>query len=203
MATRLAGLSGATMLAVALASTAFGQAAEIPPGDSFRKGNSEIGLVLGAGSAMDIWGGLPDSEFLALGVRVSHVVSDPFASGVLRGNFVVSGELSPLYLFHEDLGTTYAGSAALVFRHYFAPGKRLRPFLSAGGGVVYSNGRIPRDISRVNFTPQGGGGVSVTVRHGTVFSAEYRIHHMSDGVMTDYNPGANSNVLLAGVTWIH
>ncbi|WP_239489796.1 acyloxyacyl hydrolase [Luteitalea sp. TBR-22] len=186
-----------------LVPSAAGEESDRPTGDAFRKGNSEFGLLLGAGAAMDVWGGLPDSEFIAFGVRLSHVLTDPVAPGILRGNFVISAELSPLYLFHDAASTRYAGSAALVFRHYFSPGSTVRPFLSAGAGVVYSSGRIPRDISNINFTPQGGGGIAVSIHSRGVFSVEYRIHHMSDGVLTEYNPGANSNALVAALTWIH
>jgi hypothetical protein len=33
----------------------------------------------------------------------------------------------------------------------------MRPLFSASGGIVLSAAPIPRDISRVNLTPQGGG----------------------------------------------
>jgi hypothetical protein len=78
----------------------------------------------------------------------------------------------------------------------------MRPFISAGGGIVLSARPIPRDISNVNFTPQGGGGLAVTLGGGTVFSVEYRIHHMSDGVLTEFNPGVNSSEFLVGISWI-
>ena len=72
----------------------------------------------------------------------------------------------------------------------------------AGAGIVFSARPIPRDISRVNFTPQGGGGIAVPVRNGALLSIEYRIHHMSDWVLTPYNPGANSSEIQFGITWI-
>ena len=152
---------------------------------------------------MDVWGGLPDSEFLSLGLRLSHVVTGPIAAGPCRGNLLISAELAPIMVFHEELDTTYAFSAEGILRYYFAPGARVRPFISAGGGIVLSANPIPRNISGLNFTPQGGGGLAVTLRSGTVFSMEYRLHHMSDGVLTEYNPGVNSSKFLVGISWIH
>jgi hypothetical protein len=188
-------------LLVALAAPVFAQHTDQPPGDPFRKGETEYGLLAGIDSAMDIWAGLPESNFFSLGLRLSHVVTGPIFAGPCRGNLVLSAELNPLVIFHDDYGSTYAFSATPIIRYYFTPGARVRPFITAGVGVVLSAEPIPHDISRVNFTPQGGGGLAVTLRQGTVFSMEYRLHHMSDGILTTYNPGVNSNEFLVGISW--
>jgi opacity protein-like surface antigen len=151
---------------------------------------------------MNIWGGVPDSEFVSFGLRLSRVVTGPIAAGPCRGNLLISTEVNPFLMFREDHRTTYAFTGLLMLRYSFAPGARVRPFISAGGGIVLSAAPIPRDISRVNFAPQGGGGLAVTLRRGAVLSMEYRIHHMSDGVLTAYNPGVNSNEFLVGISWI-
>ena len=190
------------MLIAALSTAAFAQTTDQPE-EPFSKGQTEVGILVGVTSAMDIWGGLPDSETLAVGLRLGHVVTRPIFGGPCRGNLLISGEVNPLMVFHDDMGSTYAFSSTAMIRYYFAPGARTRPFISAGGGVVLSAGPIPRDISRVNFTPQGGGGLSVALSSGMVFTMEYRIHHMSDGVLTTYNPGVNSSVFLVGITWLH
>jgi len=188
-------------LLVVLAAPAFAQQTDQPPGDPFRKGETEWGLLAGIDSAMDIWAGLPDSEFWSLGLRLSHVVTGPIFAGPCRGNLVLSAEVNPLVIFHDDYGSTYAFSATGMMRYYFTPGARVRPFISAGGGIVLSAQPIPHDISRVNFTPQGGGGLAFSLRKGTVLSMEYRLHHMSDGILTTYNPGVNSSEFLLGISW--
>ncbi len=166
------------------------------------KGRTELGLLVGIGHAMDIWGGLPDSSFLTLGLDIGYVATPPIFGGPCRGNLVLGAELYPAIFFREPHKTTYAASGVAIMRYYFAPDSRVRPFISAGGGIVLSANPIPHDISRVNFTPQGGGGVSVALARGARFSVEYRIHHMSDGVLTDYNPGANSSEVQFGISWI-
>ena len=166
------------------------------------KGRTELGLLVGVGAAMDIWGGLPDSSFLTLGLDIGYVATPPIFGGPCRGNLVLGAELYPAIFFREPHKTTYAASGVAIMRYYFAPDSRVRPFISAGGGIVLSANPIPHDISRVNFTPQGGGGVSVALARGARFSVEYRIHHMSDGVLTNYNPGANSSEVQFGISWI-
>ena len=105
-------------------------------------------------------------------------------------------------VFHDDSGTAYAFSSMVMLRYYFAPNARVRPFISAGGGIVLSATPIPRDLSRVNFNPQGGGGLAIPLRGRAVLSIEYSLHHMSDGVLTEVNPGVNSNAFLVGVSWL-
>jgi opacity protein-like surface antigen len=185
-----------------LGATANAQGREQTDPSPIEKGRSELGLLVGVGHAMDIWGGLPDSEFVTVGLDVGYVATNPILGGPCRGNLVLGAELYPAIFFRETGRTTYGASAAAIMRYYFSPGARVRPFISAGGGVVVSANPIPRDISRVNFTPQGGGGVSIALRRGARLSMEYRIHHMSDGVLTDYNPGANSNEFQIGMSWI-
>jgi lipid A 3-O-deacylase len=115
---------------------------------------------------------------------------------------MLGAQVYPAIFFRETSRTTYAASVAPIVRYYFAPASRVRPFISAGIGVVVSARPIPRDISRINFTPQGGGGVSFALSRGALVSMEYRIHHMSDGVLTEYNPGANSNEVQIGISWM-
>ena len=115
--------------------------------------------------------------------------------------------------------TTLAGSAGIAgARQQERRAGQLQPAGGAGGRRRQPvrrrlrQQRHPQDharggghhlcISRVNFTPQGGGGVSVALASGARFSVEYRIHHMSDGVLTDYNPGANSSEVQVGISWI-
>ncbi len=199
---RLKSLFVSAILFVALSTSAAAQQTDPPPDGIFRKGQTELGLLAGVDFAMSIWGGLGDSEFLSLGFRLSHVVTGPIAAGPCRGNVVVSGEVNPLMVFHDDSGTAYAFSSMVMLRYYFAPNARVRPFISAGGGIVLSATPIPRDLSRVNFNPQGGGGLAIPLRGRAVLSMEYRLHHMSDGVLTEVNPGVNSNAFLVGVSWL-
>jgi lipid A 3-O-deacylase len=195
-------LSMITVAAVLVFATSAAAQSDATSAVPFSRGQTELGVLAGGGFAMDIWGGLPDSDFVTLGLRLGRVMTGPIGPGLLRGNFLVGGEFYPVILFREAQRTTYALSGALVFRHYFAPASKIRPFLSAGGGAVWSARPIPREISRVNFTPQGGAGLAIGLTPGALFSVEYRIHHMSDAQLTDYNPGANSNEFQISISWV-
>src|SRR4029453_8339885 len=118
------------------------------------KGRTELGLLIGVGHPVDIWAGLPDNGFLTLGLDVGYVATHPILGGPCRGNLVLGAELYPAIFFRETQRTTYGAPAVAIAPYYFAPDSRVRPFISAGGGVVVSANPIPRDISRVNFTPQ-------------------------------------------------
>jgi hypothetical protein len=190
------------LLVLFTATLSFGQEHATAP-QALSGGGTESGVIVAFGHAMDVWGGIPDNEFLDIGVRLGHVFAHPIGPGPLAGNFAITGELCPVILFREKSGTTYAFSAALILRHYFAPNARIRPFIDAGAGAVISSRPIPRDVSRVNFTPQGGGGVAMPLSQTAVLTVQYRIRHMSDWALTSYNPGANSNELQVGVSWIH
>lgn len=188
---------------LALAPSASGRPKDPSPDDPISTGRTEVGLLVGVASAMDVWGGLPDSEFVTLGVRLGRVLTGPIGPGSLRGNFLISLEMNPVIVFHEDRNTTYALSGALVFRHYFAAGSRFRPFFTFGGGMLFSADPIPHDISRVNFTPQAGSGLAIALHSGAVLSMEYRLHHMSNAIVSDPNPGANSSEFQIGMSWLH
>jgi len=196
-------LLGTATVILALAPSASGRSKDPSPEDPISKGRIEVGLLVGVAFAMELWGGLPDSEFVALGVRAGRVLTGPIGPGFLRGNFLVSVEVNPGIIFHEDRNTTYALSSGLIFRHYFAPGSRFRPFFTFGGGVLFSADPIPHDVSRVNFTPQGGGGLAIALPSGAVLSMEYRLHHMSNGTGSNLNPGANSSEFQIGMSWLH
>jgi opacity protein-like surface antigen len=194
---------GALFLIVALSASASAGQVDQASGDAtFRKGGTEIALLANVGYAMDLWGGLPDSQFLALGLRLGRIVTNPIFAGPCRGNFGISTDLSPAVFFHENRRNVYALSGAVLMRYYFAPSSRIHPFISAGGGMVLSAKPIPNDISRVNFTPLGGGGLAVALHGGPILSFEFRIHHMSNAVFSDYNPGANSGEFLIEVGWV-
>src|SRR6476619_5114261 len=85
------------------------------------KGRTELGLLVGIGHAMDIWGGLPDSSFLTLGLDIGYVATPPIFGGPCRGNLVLGAELYPAIFFREPHRTTYAASGVALMRYYFAP----------------------------------------------------------------------------------
>lgn len=77
---------------------------------------------------------------------------------------------------------------------------RLRPYVEAGIGVVYTDFRIPGQGLRWNFNPLFGVGVELPAAGRTAFVA-LRGHHVSNGGLHPDNTGINSIVLTAGACW--
>lgn len=166
---------------------------------ALEKGASEWGLLAGAGVAHPIWGGLGDRQFLALGGRLGRILTNPFGAGPLKGQLGVSLEVLPSFLMFEE-ETSYGASFTLLFRHYVITSSRWRPFISFGAGALFSTHPIPPGTTRVNFTPQLGAGVAFAHNARTLLFWEYRLHHISNAEIADYNPGINSSYLQFGVS---
>ena len=112
----------------------------------------------------------------------------------------VRGDQATLQLRRDR--TVYGGGADPVglqfnFRRY----RRLEPFLAVTGGFLYFAEQVPvTDSSRYNFTFSGGGGGEYRVgRHSVLFG--YRYHHISNKNTGIENPGIDSHILFAGVSF--
>ena len=60
--------------------------------------------------------------------------------------------------------------------------------------------KVPEATSRVNFTPQAGLGLAMAHSERTVFTVEYRYHHVSNANTAELNPGINSSSFHFGVS---
>lgn len=169
------------------------------PSSLIQKGDSELGLLAGGGIAHAIWGGRGDRQFVTLGGRLGRVLTGPVGPGLLKGNFEVSVELLPVFVMLQE-ETTYALSVTLLFRHYLAPGSRMKPFVSFGAGSLFSGKEIPPGTTSLNFTPQAGLGIAVFVKERLSYQLEYRIHHISNASLATPNPGVNSSYFQFGVS---
>lgn len=156
------------------------------------KGATEWGLVGGFGVAHPIWGGKAERQFALLGARLGKVVSGPVGPSFLKGNLTVSVEILPAIVMFQE-ATTYAVSATLLLRHYFAPRSLLKPFISVGAGPLVSVEPIPSGTTRLNFTPQAGLGVAIFHKRNLALLFEYRLHHISNASLATPNPGINSS----------
>jgi hypothetical protein len=103
------------------------------------------------------------------------------------------------YTFTQTCSTrwTYAGGASpLGQRINFVPHARLQPFFIGNAGFLISPREIPvNDSSRFNFTFEFGGGIEFFRDHHHSWSAEYRIHHISNAYIGTYNPGVDSQTI--------
>ena len=168
--------------------------------ETFRKGDTELGMLVAWGIAHDL-GGVGNRQFLAFGGRLGRILTRPSGPGFLRGNLEIAMELLPVFLMFQET-TVYGFSSTLLLRHYFSPHRRVRPFISLGAGALFSTDPIPPQGSSFTFTPQGGFGVAWFQRPGLGYLFEYRFHHISNGGFSLPNPGINSSTLNFGVSWL-
>lgn len=78
---------------------------------------------------------------------------------------------------------------------------RVRPYVEAGIGVVYTDFRIDGQGLRWNFNPVVGAGAEFPAAGGRAAFVALRGHHVSNGGLHPDNTGINSVVLTTGVLW--
>jgi opacity protein-like surface antigen len=105
-------------------------------------------------------------------------------------------------VLHNELGRrwTYApGITPVGFSVHLLPQHHLQTFLASTAGFNVS----PRDIpelrtSAFNFTFSFGGGVEWFRDHQRSWTVEYRVQHMSNKDLGDFNPGLDSQFVRVG-----
>ncbi|MFH1902233.1 MAG: acyloxyacyl hydrolase [Candidatus Omnitrophota bacterium] len=76
---------------------------------------------------------------------------------------------------------------------------RLRPYVEAGIGIIYTDFRVENQGLRFNFNPQLGIGVEFLSGSKPVFYTAIRTHHVSNGgLRRESNRGINSIVVIFG-----
>lgn len=92
---------------------------------------------------------------------------------------------------------TYAGGLSpLGQRVNLVPHRRIQPFIVGNAGFLVSPRDIPiGDSSRFNFTFEFGAGVEFFRDRRHSWSAEYRIHHLSNGYTGNNNPGIDNQIV--------
>jgi len=166
--------------------------------ETTRRGNLELGGLVAGGAALN-HGGIGHRQYLTFGAHLGRIVAEPSGPGFLRGDFEVAVEVLPVFLVFQET-TTYSFSSTLLFRHYFSPDRRVRPFVSFGAGILFSTDPVPPPGSNFNFTPQGGVGVAWLREPRLAYLFEYRYVHISDAGLSLPNPGINSTGVFFGMS---
>ncbi len=94
------------------------------------------------------------------------------------------------------------GVQPLGLRLLLRPNSRLKPFVQAGGGLMFSGKPIPvPESTRLNFTGDFGGGVMYRLSESKSISMGYRYFHISNMYLSQTNPGYNASVLYFGYSF--
>jgi len=132
----------------------------------------------------------------------SVIAPNPIQRTCTSGTFKIPGNPGsgfPGYTYTQTCGTrwTYAGGLSpLGQRINIAPRHRLQPFVVSNAGFLAATRDIPvNNSSRFNFTFEFGAGLELFHDHRHSWSAEYRIHHISNAYTGTNNPGIDNQIL--------
>ena len=128
------------------------------------------------------------------------VATDPIGASWYRGQITVGAEAA--FIQYTEPLTAYFTALTPTVKYVFLPGGRLRPYLEAGAGVVWTDlgGRIPEKGSQFNFNLQVGVGLSFLFTPTSSLNLSYRFQHVSNAGTAEPNQGIDAGVVLIGVS---
>ena len=160
--------------------------------------------------------GVADPERVGLGVTLgrSYDPSPTFGFGQLTGVAQYDYDRIAWHRAPERLKFKLEGSLGaasfegdqrllasfnMLAQHYLAPATdRIRPYMEAGIGLIYSDFQVNHQGLRFNFNPQAGVGCDIRTTAGPVYFSNLRLHHLSNGGLHHDNRGVNSVLLQVG-----
>ncbi|HVT44670.1 MAG TPA: acyloxyacyl hydrolase [Thermoanaerobaculia bacterium] len=102
--------------------------------------------------------------------------------------------------FTEPEQTVRSLGAALLYRHLFRDASaKIRPFIEASSGPMWSEERVPAATSHFNFLSTAGAGVIIRPwGENLPLVIGYRFGHISNAGIEDRNPGWNLSTIILG-----
>lgn len=105
------------------------------------------------------------------------------------------------FLAIDQQPRAYGAGFNLLLR--LALGKGIwQPALVGGIGMLVATDEVPPGESKFNWMPQVGVALRRRLDEQFSLSLEYRFHHISNGGLTQSNPGINTHLFLLGVSWL-
>lgn len=157
-----------------------------------------------AGGGVSVPGGTKDTQAINAGVRLGKVLTDDLGGSFVRGNFEWSADLIPLYYLWQPAPAKNAygeGFNPVNLKWNFTKSPRIVPFLELGGGVLFTNHKVPVNTSRVNFLTHGTLGFQFFNNDRRALTANVLYQHISNAGLTVPNPGINTIQFQVGVNW--
>jgi hypothetical protein len=88
------------------------------------------------------------------------------------------------------------------FRFVFMPKRRLKPYLQASAGFLFTRKPMPVPQSpSYNFSGDFGGGLMYSVNRRQTVNFGYRYFHISNMNIGEINPGYNANIFYVGYSF--
>ena len=163
------------------------------------RGAKEWGVFLGGGTG---FGKRSNTQMLFAGGRFGYVLTPDIFKGRMRGNIEYVFDALPLFAVFQPQNAFGAGFNPMILKYNFTSGKKMVPFVEAGGGVIFTNHDIPINTNSVNFTPQGGFGVHFLRKDKQAITFTGKYMHISNAGLDQRNSGVNASLqFVLGYTW--
>jgi opacity protein-like surface antigen len=94
-------------------------------------------------------------------------------------------------------GDAWGGTGTLLFRWHFVNEETWSLYADLGCGLIGTSAPVPAGGGSVNFTPQAGGGVSFAITPEVRLMLGVRWFHISNANTGETNPGRNSAMAYA------
>jgi lipid A 3-O-deacylase len=132
---------------------------------------------------------------------IAFVAFHPQMGWFVTDRLELYGEGSIL-LYHLPTFEVSAGILGLAGRHHFRKRGRFLPYVTLGGGLIWTSLEAPEIDRTFNFQVILGAGVRVRRASGPGILVEFRNHHISNAGTAGENLGVNAATLLVGLDWI-
>jgi lipid A 3-O-deacylase len=157
--------------------------------DRPEEGGHELQVWTGGGHST--FGGTKDTGVWNAGVRYGWILTAPHGPGFLNGRFEFAVDAVPGFVVFQRANTAFgAGINPVVFKWIFSSRGGVAPYIELGGGVLFTNHKVPPETSTTNFTPGAAFGLHFLGERA--WSVDVRYLHISNAGLSAFNPGVNT-----------
>ncbi len=179
----------------------------------FQRGTREIGYEIGFAPTQPTFFGNKEYDTAGRKLTLASIrfgqflgtrsgVTYQYLFEVIPVSFALKNEVLENANNRRTKSTYGFGAQPLGFRFLFRPNNRVKPFLQAGVGVVFSKDPIPvPEGTRINFSGEFGGGVMYRLSESRSVNIGYRYFHISNMHLSKANPGYNDNIFYFGYSF--
>ena len=126
------------------------------------------------------------------GFRYGLILTAPHGPGFLRGRLEYAVDAVPIFLIVQKTNTAYGvGINPFAFKWALDTHSSVVPYVELGGGVLFTNTKVPEATSHTNFTSGGAFGLHF-LRSTHNIATEVRYMHISNAGLATPNPGINT-----------
>ena len=132
-------------------------------------------------------------------IQYGHVILNEAGRSLYQGRHKILIEVPFSAVFQP--GSAFMTGINFLACWEFTASKKIVPYFTAGGGLVYTNLDIPGLGSELNGNYQSGLGLHYFMERDVSIDVNFRLHHISNAGTADPNEPLNSTKLLLGVSF--